>query len=249
MRPLGWSLPAPWDPIAGDYASQRWLDPPAHQCAAPSRRRRTGARCTRRSASDRGGGRALVERRSRSRDRRRRRLRRGNAYGGAVAARTRKASRSRTRTAHRSSPRPTPGRATQWTVNAARPLAGIRVLDLTRVLAGPVASRFLAGYGANVLRIDPPTWNEPGVVPEVTLGKRCARLDLRLANDRTRFRRRCSSAPTCCCTATAPTRSSGSVTSADARATDSGPDRRLSERLRLDRTVARIVAASTAWCR
>jgi crotonobetainyl-CoA:carnitine CoA-transferase CaiB-like acyl-CoA transferase len=41
---------------------------------------------------------------------------------------------------------------------------------MTRVLAGPVASRFLAGYGADVLRIDPPSWDEPGVVPEVTLG-------------------------------------------------------------------------------
>lgn len=51
-----------------------------------------------------------------------------------------------------------------------RPLAGVRVLDLTRVLAGPVATRFLAGYGAEVLRIDPPDWDEPGVVPEVTLG-------------------------------------------------------------------------------
>jgi hypothetical protein len=65
-----------------------------------------------------------------------------------------------------------------------RPLQGIRVLDLTRVLAGPVATRFLAGFGADVLRIDPPTWDEPGVVPEVTLGKRCARLDLRSSADR-----------------------------------------------------------------
>ena len=53
------------------------------------------------------------------------------------------------------------------------------MLDLTRVLAGPVATRFLAGYGADVLRIDPPDWDEPAVEPEVTLGKRCARLDLR----------------------------------------------------------------------
>ncbi|HPQ94129.1 MAG TPA: CoA transferase, partial [Thiolinea sp.] len=59
-----------------------------------------------------------------------------------------------------------------------RPLQGIRILDLTRVLAGPVAGRFLAGFGAEVLRIDPPGWDEPGVIPEVTLGKRCARLDL-----------------------------------------------------------------------
>lgn len=65
-----------------------------------------------------------------------------------------------------------------WAPSPERPLAGVRVLDLTRVLAGPVATRFLAGYGAEVLRIDAPDWDEPGVVPEVTLGKRCARLDL-----------------------------------------------------------------------
>jgi crotonobetainyl-CoA:carnitine CoA-transferase CaiB-like acyl-CoA transferase len=60
-----------------------------------------------------------------------------------------------------------------------RPLAGLRVLDMTRVLAGPVSTRFLAGYGATVLRLDPPWWTEPGMVPEVTLGKRCAEIDLR----------------------------------------------------------------------
>ncbi|WP_353147653.1 CoA transferase [Pollutimonas bauzanensis] len=64
---------------------------------------------------------------------------------------------------------------------AERPLAGIKVLDMTRVLAGPVSTRFLAGYGAQVLRIDPPFWTEPGMVPEVTLGKRCAMLDFREA--------------------------------------------------------------------
>jgi crotonobetainyl-CoA:carnitine CoA-transferase CaiB-like acyl-CoA transferase len=63
----------------------------------------------------------------------------------------------------------------------------VRVLDLTRVLAGPVATRFLAGYGADVLRIDAPDWNEPGVIPEVTPGKRCARLDLHQAADRAVF--------------------------------------------------------------
>ena len=61
-----------------------------------------------------------------------------------------------------------------------RPLAGVRVLDLTRVLAGPVATRWLAALGADVLRIDPPDWDEPAVIPEVTLGKRCARLDVKL---------------------------------------------------------------------
>jgi crotonobetainyl-CoA:carnitine CoA-transferase CaiB-like acyl-CoA transferase len=77
--------------------------------------------------------------------------------------------------------------AKPWQGSVAQPLAGIKVLDLTRVLAGPAASRFLAGLGAEVLRIDPPTWNEPGVVPEMTLGKRCARLDLQVAADRAVF--------------------------------------------------------------
>jgi hypothetical protein len=74
----------------------------------------------------------------------------------------------------------TPG----WSVPLDRPLAGVRVLDMTRVLAGPVATRFLAGFGAEVLRIDPPFWNEPAAVPDVVLGKRCARLDLRQQADR-----------------------------------------------------------------
>ncbi|WP_447749616.1 CoA transferase [Pseudomonas nicosulfuronedens] len=72
-------------------------------------------------------------------------------------------------------------------IDRERPLAGLRVLDLTRVLAGPVATRFLAGFGAEVLRIDPPGWDETGVVPEVTLGKHCARLDLRQPADQERF--------------------------------------------------------------
>jgi hypothetical protein len=85
--------------------------------------------------------------------------------------------------------RPARHDASSWPAMAtpARPLAGLKVLDLTRVLAGPVATRFLAGYGADVLRIDPPSWNEPGAIPEVTLGKRCARLDLHQPADRAIF--------------------------------------------------------------
>ncbi|HQT88563.1 MAG TPA: CoA transferase [Acidiphilium sp.] len=74
-----------------------------------------------------------------------------------------------------------------WQPEQKRPLAGLRVLDLTRVLAGPIATRFLAGFGADVMRIDPLDWDEPAIVPEVTLGKRCARLDLRRAVDRAVF--------------------------------------------------------------
>ncbi len=72
---------------------------------------------------------------------------------------------------------------------ADRPLAGVRVLDLTRVLAGPVATRFLASAGADVLRIDPLDWDEPGVLPEVTLGKRRARLNLKSEDGRALFMR------------------------------------------------------------
>jgi crotonobetainyl-CoA:carnitine CoA-transferase CaiB-like acyl-CoA transferase len=69
--------------------------------------------------------------------------------------------------------------ATAWRPAPNRPLAGLRVLDLTRVLAGPVATRALAGLGAEVLRIDPPWWDEESLELDMTLGKRCARLDLR----------------------------------------------------------------------
>lgn len=60
------------------------------------------------------------------------------------------------------------------------PLAGVRILDMTRVIAGPFGTRFLAAMGADVLRIDPPGFEEVGaIVPEATRGKRCAFVDLR----------------------------------------------------------------------
>ncbi len=65
-----------------------------------------------------------------------------------------------------------------------RPLAGLKVLDLTRIIAGPVATRFLAAFGASVLRIDPPGWDEVGNIAEMTPGKRCATLDLKTGEGR-----------------------------------------------------------------
>jgi crotonobetainyl-CoA:carnitine CoA-transferase CaiB-like acyl-CoA transferase len=61
-----------------------------------------------------------------------------------------------------------------------RPLSDIRVLDLTRVLAGPASGRTLASYGADVLRIAAP--HLPAIQPfvvETGHGKRSAFLDLR----------------------------------------------------------------------
>jgi hypothetical protein len=78
-----------------------------------------------------------------------------------------------------------------WRPTPQRPLAGVRVLDLTRILSGPCSTRLLAGYGAEVLRIDPPGYTDlggpDGAAGDVQLGKRCARLDLRSDSGREQF--------------------------------------------------------------
>ena len=69
-------------------------------------------------------------------------------------------------------------------VDLQRQLAGIRVLDLTRVIAGPIGSRFLAALGADVLRIDGP--HLPELLDhhlDTGFGKRSALADLRKASD------------------------------------------------------------------
>ena len=59
------------------------------------------------------------------------------------------------------------------------PASGVRVLDLTRVIAGPVAGRTLAALGAEVLRVDPPRLPElPAQHLDTGAGKRSAVLDL-----------------------------------------------------------------------
>lgn len=66
----------------------------------------------------------------------------------------------------------------------ARPLAGVRVLDLTRVLAGPTCARTLAEHGADVLKISAPHLPDSGAFEfDTGIGKRAARLDLRDAGD------------------------------------------------------------------
>ncbi|KAJ7750954.1 CoA-transferase family III domain-containing protein [Mycena maculata] len=61
----------------------------------------------------------------------------------------------------------------------ARPLDGIRVLELSRVLAGPVAGRTLAAHGADVLWITSPRLPSlPNIDVDTSRGKRTAQLDL-----------------------------------------------------------------------
>ena len=87
------------------------------------------------------------------------------------------------------------------------PLAGIRILDLTRVLAGPFATQILADLGADVIKIERPetgddtrTWGPPYVKDEhgndttettyfagCNRGKKSITLDLADAHARTRL--------------------------------------------------------------
>lgn len=191
LRPIAWEMPSPWDPIAGDYrASDGWIrlhtNAPHHRAGALAV---LGCEDTREAVGRTVGGRSA------------------EALEDAIVANGGCAASMRTAAEWTDHPQ---GRAvmgeplidlamavspaSEWKPRPERPLAGLRVLDLTRVLAGPVATRFLAGFGAEVLRIDPPGWDEPAVVPEVTIGKTCARLDLHSPADRAVFERLLSEA-------------------------------------------------------
>ncbi len=184
IRPEGWEPPPLWDPVAGDYpTADGWIrlhtNAPRHREAAlavldvPAERGAVAAAVAGWAKDElesrivEAGGCAAAMRSSADWT--------THPQGAAVAAEPLIAF----------TPYQAPGAS--WRPRAERPLDGIRVLDLTRILAGPVATRFLAGYGADILRIDPPGWDEGAVIPEITLGKHCARLDLEKREDRTRF--------------------------------------------------------------
>ena len=178
FQPEGWEMPSLWDAIAGDYrAADGWIrlhtNLPRHRAAAL---KVLGTKADRDAVTQSVRNWAIAD------------LETAIVAEGGVAA----AMRSRTEWLDHPQGRAvardpligwqSPRGATlrdRPQATAQRPLAGLRVLDLTRVLAGPVSTRTLAGFGAEVLRIDPPGWDEPGVIPDISLGKHCAYLDLK----------------------------------------------------------------------
>jgi hypothetical protein len=194
FTPVGWSLPDIWDPIAGNYqARDGWIR--LHTNYAGHRAAVTGllkaddrdlvlAAVSQWKAADleaaviaAGGCAAVMHDRDRWLV---------SAPGTASAAAPALAVTERPLAA-RSGASAGAARAER---PAGQPYAGVRVLDLTRVIAGPIATRFLAAYGADVLRVDPPGFAEvPAILPETTAGKRTAALSLTTPAGRATFER------------------------------------------------------------
>ncbi|MGI9409536.1 MAG: CoA transferase [Hyphomicrobiaceae bacterium] len=188
LDPQGWSLPPIWDAIAGDYrTADGWIR--LHTNAAHHRKAALTALDLGHDADKPAVAEAVAQWRGDDLE-----TAIVSAAGCAAVMRSHQAWLAHaqgTAVAHEP--------LVAWTtieqarpsdrvgVSPGAPLSGVRVLDLTRVLAGPVSTRLLAAFGADVLRIDPPFWSEATLEPEMTVGKRCAGLDLRQADDRATF--------------------------------------------------------------
>src|SRR5271169_840908 len=86
-----------------------------------------------------------------------------------------------------------------------RPLEGIRIVDFTQLLPGPAATRFLADFGAEVIKIEPPSGDPARQVPpfvesesalfaEINRGKKSVVADLKNERDRHAVLELCASA-------------------------------------------------------
>lgn len=178
LQPVGWERPATWDPIAGDYrTADGWVrlhtNYAAHRAAAlaalgvPGDRDAVAAAAARAPAEELEG--AVVAAGGCAAAMWTREQWAGHPHGQATAGEPPVAWVAAGPRAGALPPSPPDGGA----------LGGLRVLDLTRVIAGPVCTRFLAAHGAEVLRLDPPGFEEvAALLPDVTVGKRCATLDL-----------------------------------------------------------------------
>ncbi|KAL4983185.1 CoA-transferase family III domain-containing protein [Aspergillus falconensis] len=85
-------------------------------------------------------------------------------------------------------PRPAPRSLWPETRDPSRPLAGIKVIDFSRVIAAPVISKILAVLGAEVLKV---TWeNLPDIAVtwvDLSTGKRDTNLDLKSEDGKIKF--------------------------------------------------------------
>jgi hypothetical protein len=192
FTPVGWSLPDIWDPVAGNYrARDGWIrlhtNYAYHRAAVAKVLEADDRDAVRAAVSEwkaadleaavvaAGGCAAAMHDRDEWL---------ASAPGAAVAHAPALAVTGR--------PLPAGGLAGAGRAEgpAGQPYAGVRVLDLTRVIAGPIGTRFLAAYGADVLRLDPPGFAEVGaLLPETTAGKRTAAVDLRAPAGRAAFER------------------------------------------------------------
>lgn len=69
-----------------------------------------------------------------------------------------------------------------------RILSGIKVLELCRIIAGPVIGRILAEYGADVLKITSPNLSDvPFFQVDGNMGKQAAELNLKTPEGRRTF--------------------------------------------------------------
>lgn len=69
------------------------------------------------------------------------------------------------------------------------PLTGVRVLDLTRILAGPVGGKALAAYGADVMLVNAPYLPNIAAIADTSMGKRSVHIDLRDTQGRAAMQR------------------------------------------------------------
>lgn len=84
---------------------------------------------------------------------------------------------------------------TTLTPSALRPLSGLRVLDLSHVICGPMIGRYLAEQGADVLQAVPPHHPDPAIVTlDTGWGKRIAVADFRAPADAARLKELAASA-------------------------------------------------------
>ncbi|HSV58729.1 MAG TPA: CoA transferase [Variovorax sp.] len=75
-----------------------------------------------------------------------------------------------------------------------RPLSGIRVLDLTRVLAGPVGGKALAAYGADVMLVNSPHLPNIAAIADTSRGKLSTHIDLQTEDGRAQLQQLLGSA-------------------------------------------------------